>query len=145
MPGIIELRHDYETTPDKLWKVATDWGSLEKAMKGLIKFYGLPKTEIYQGQEINAEFSLFGILPKSPWTMKVLEYNPELKRIKSHEYGGPVTQWNHTLTIEKTETGACLKDHIIVDAGKLTPIYKQWGIFMYKYRHKPRIEMLKKF
>ena len=145
MPTTIELYHEYETSPEKLWRLSTDWNCLEKAMKGLITYYGLPTTEIYQGQEIVAQFSLFGIFPKSNWTMKVIEYAPEQHRIKSHEYGGPIQQWNHTLTIKKTKTGASLKDQIIIDAGRLTPIYARWGLFMYKYRHKPRLEMLKQF
>ena len=142
MAKIVQLVHDYPVPADRLWDVATDWASFIEAMKGLATFRGLPDQPLHKGQIINSEVSLFGLLPFFPWTMEVRECDPERGVVKSHEYGGSVKRWDHTIKIEETETGSRLTDTIMIDAGYQTPIYVWWARLNYGRRHKPRLRML---
>ncbi|MBX2805799.1 MAG: hypothetical protein KTR19_07500 [Hyphomicrobiales bacterium] len=138
----VQLVHEYPVTADRLWQVATDWASFVEATKGLISFRGLPDEPIHKGQIIKSEVSIFGLLPYFSWTMEIRECDPERHLMKSHEYGGSVKLWDHTIKIDKTETGSGLTDTIILDAGYQTPIYAWWARLNYGRRHKPRLKLL---
>lgn len=138
----VELNHDYAASPDALWETATDWASVQAAMRGLVRFHGLPDAPLETGQVINSEFSLFGFFPRSPWVMEVLEYDPGRRVLRSFEHGGPVKAWRHSLHVFPYEGGARLSETIEVDAGAMTPLYAAWAGFMYRWRHGRRKAML---
>ena len=144
MSATIWLEHDYGggTTADRLFEVATDWDCLRESVKGLIEYRDLPDAPIRQDQVIRTAFSLFGLLPWQDWTMEVREFDEEKRRVVSHEFGGAVKAWDHTLTVAPTDDGARLVDLIFIEAGALTPVYAAWGRFMYGRRHRPRMRML---
>ncbi len=139
----IELSHFYPEKAEAVWRVATDWTCLQKAMEGLVRYYGLPDTPIVEGMIVETEFSLFGILPKMPWKMEVLTFDPVNRCIKSHEEGGVVTRWDHHFEVVEAEGGSVLRESITIDAGGMTWLYVFWGKFMYGRRHPARLEMLK--
>ncbi len=138
----VEIVHDYPVSPEALWQASTDWDSFAKSMERIARFEGLPTEPLQEGQVIKVRVSLLGILPSYPWTMEVLEVDPDAHRVRSHEYGGAVKRWDHTLTITAHGVGARLTDRIVVDAGALTWLYAALCRFIYKQRHKPRLERL---
>jgi hypothetical protein len=142
MPATVSTSHDYNASPDRVWQVATSWDCLREAVRGLIDYEPLPDEPMHQGQVIKTNVSLFGRLPPFPYVMEVVHFDPEARTFASHEYGGAVKAWNHTLTVAPTPDGARLDDTIEIDAGWLTPIYALWAKFMYARRHKPRLRML---
>ena len=142
MPVTVTLTHDYAAPADRLWDVATDWDCLKTAMKGLVVYEGLPDAPLAEGQRIETRVSLFGLLPAFDYVMEILRFDPAERVVQSHEHGGAVTRWDHTLTVSPTPGGSRLSDKIVIEAGPMTWAYVLWAKFIYRRRHKPRLEML---
>lgn len=143
MSRTVILRHDYATSAQEVWRVATDFACFAQAMKGVATFEGMPETgRLQKGQKLAVKVRLFGRLPPMDYHMEVVELDNEHHRFKSIEHGGNVRRWEHTLTVSETEDGACLTDHIVIDAGLATPMMTFWAKFVYKKRHAPRLRML---
>lgn len=142
MSQTLTLTYDYDASPDQVWRVATDLDSLREAVAGLIVYEGLPTGRIFEGQEIDVRFSLFGRLPWQDYHMKVVNMKEADRSFESAEHGGAVKSWRHRLRVDETPTGARLMESIEIDAGWMTPIYTAWARFMYRRRHAPRVAML---
>ena len=138
----VTLSHDYDFPPEDVWFVATDLDCLKVAVEGVIAFRGLPGGQIYKGQDITVDVSLFGRLPYQPYRMRVVECDATVFRFRSDEVGAGVRSWRHHLWIEVTQTGCNLHEEIEIDAGLLTPLFRAWARFLYKRRHEPRLRML---
>jgi ligand-binding SRPBCC domain-containing protein len=133
---------DYAAHAPKVWALATDYGALAKIMKGYATFDVLPSGRTKTGQRMDVMVSLFGKLPQQPYFMEVLECDDEHMVLRSLERGAGVKNWQHTLTVTKTETGSRLTDEIEIDAGVLTFAFALWAKYLYGARHKPRLRML---
>ncbi|MBM7068261.1 SRPBCC family protein [Actibacterium sp. 188UL27-1] len=142
MPRTIILTHHYPASADDVWALATDLDSFPEVMKGVATFTGLPGGQIAQGQKISVQVSILGILPAQPYHMDVVECDPAARMFRSLEHGAGVKSWQHELTVTPTETGATLTDHVIINAGLLTPLFVLWARYVYGARHKPRLRLL---
>ena len=138
----VRLSHIYDHPPQTVWGGATDLECLQEAMRGLITFKGLPSGAIHQGQILEVEVSMFGVLPYQPYRMELLEVDAEAHYVTSNEQGMGVEHWQHSLRILPHERGAELIDEIEIEAGWRTSVVCAWARFMYKRRHKPRLAML---
>lgn len=57
--------------------------------------------------------------------------------LKSHEYGGVVQRWDHTLRVERvTDDRSRYHDIVEIEAGRLTPLVAWFAQFLYRYRHR---------
>ncbi len=140
--GLVRLFHDYAYPAAAVWAVATDWDCLKAAVGGLVKYEGLPSGRVTDGQVVRTRVSLFGFMPPFDYTMEVLECDPTQMIVRSHEYGGAVKSWDHTLRVEAIPGGSRLIDHIRIDAGAMSWAYDGWASFMYRRRHAPRLRLL---
>ena len=138
----VTLCHDYPYAPERVWQLATDYGALAQVMEGVVSFKGLPDGRVYTGQNISVMVSLFGKLPAQPYSMEVLDCDDTNMVLRSSEKGAGVKSWRHTLRVVETEIECQLIDRIEIDAGLLTPVFRQWANYLYKARHKPRLRLL---
>ncbi|MBY6164730.1 hypothetical protein KUW14_02620 [Pseudooceanicola nitratireducens] len=142
MTGKVHLVSDYRTSPDDLWALTKDLDALVAMNARMVKMLGVPSGDMYSGQEFVAQVSLFGVLPKQPYGIHVLEVDDTLRIFRSTEHGSGVKSWNHTGRVEETETGARLIDEIFIDAGWKTPLVVAWANRLYRARHAPRLRLL---
>jgi hypothetical protein len=67
----------------------------------------------------------------------VLELDEPARTIRTHEHGGSIRRWDHTLQVEPIGDACCrYRDTLVLDAGGLTP-FAAWiasGIFRYRHR-----------
>ncbi len=140
----VVVKNDYPVSADRLWAIATDYGSLAEIMKGIAIFEGLPSGRAKTGQKLSVTVSLFGKLPPQPYYIEVVECNDDNMVLHSVERGAGVKAWRHTLTVEATPSGSRLTDRIEIDAGFLTFLFALWARYLYSARHKPRLKMLSK-
>ncbi len=137
------VESEYPVSTNRLWALVTDYGALAEVMKGIATFEGLPPGRSATGQTMNIMVSLFGKLPKQPYTIDIVECDDDRMILRSSEKGSGVKSWRHTLTVTQTTTGCRLTDCIEIDAGLLTPVFARWAKYLYGARHKPRLELLK--
>lgn len=143
MSASVDIVHHYPVAPRRLWELVTDFAAFRVFGQRLVRIEGMPEEgRLEQGQRIDVTVRLFGFFPPQPYSMHLAECDDDAMRFVSHEQGAGVKHWRHTLNVAPTETGARLTDHIDLDAGWLTPLFKRWAILLYKSRHKPRLRLL---
>lgn len=135
----VTLRHDYPVPPETLRANAIDYDVLAIVAKKVVTFYGLPSGNAAKGQQLSVEVSLFGLLPKRPYNIEVLECDDDEMITRTHEHGAGLKSWKHTMPIVPTETGSRLIDHVGNKAGLRTIPASIWAWFAYRSRHNPRM------
>lgn len=144
MPKTISLTHHYTFPADLVWQVATDLDHLKEVTKSLLSYKNLPSGQIFEGQTLHVDVSLFGKLPYQPYEMSVKTFDPLQRRFASFERGAGVKSWQHRLQVVQDGAASRIEESIEIDAGALTAIFVIWARFMYNNRHAPRLEILKR-
>ncbi|MEM9551725.1 MAG: hypothetical protein AAGA05_11145 [Pseudomonadota bacterium] len=138
----LEFTHDYPVEPDRLFALAADLDALDVVNKPMVQFAHLPSGPVREGQTIDVDVSLFGILPNQPYRMHVALCDPAARHIRSIEDGMGVQKLIHDVHVEATEFGARLVDHLEIEAGWRTPFVSLWVWVMYRRRHRHRLRLL---
>ncbi|MEP5151659.1 SRPBCC family protein [Planktotalea sp.] len=144
MPKTISLTHHYTSPADLVWQVATDLDHLKEVTKSLLSYKNMPSRQIYEGQHLTVDVSLFGKMPYQPYEMTVEKLDHETRSFASFEKGAGVKSWQHRLQVIEDAAGSRIEESIEIDAGVLTPVFAMWAKFMYNKRHAPRLEILKR-
>ncbi|WP_299682259.1 hypothetical protein [uncultured Roseobacter sp.] len=139
----VQLCHDYAFPPQAVWHVATDLDHLKTVTEGLLAFRDLPSGRIIEGQTLDVQVTLLGLLPYQPYRMQVLHFDDTQMSFASEEQGVGVKVWRHSLQVFPTSTGAQIREAIEIDAGWKTPLFVAWARFMYRRRHPRRVNILK--
>ncbi|MEP3347496.1 MAG: hypothetical protein ABJN34_08165 [Litoreibacter sp.] len=143
MSKTIHLTHTYPYSAASVWQVATDLDHLRRVTSGKITFRNLPSGSIFEGQMLEVDVSLFGLLPYQPYRMEVRQFDAKAMRFVSSEIGAGVKSWEHTLHVIDHSDHCQIKEHIKIDAGILTPAFCLWAKYLYRSRHLPRLAILK--
>jgi hypothetical protein len=79
----------------------------------------------------------FHALPAYRHTIEVLSVDDATHTIRTHEYGGRIRSWNHTLRAEAVGPGRCrYSDTIEIDAGWFTDLVALGAAGIFRYRHR---------
>jgi len=79
----------------------------------------------------------FHVLPAYRHTIEVLSVDDATHTIRTHEYGGRIRSWNHTLHAESIGAGRCrYADTIDIDAGWFTGVVALGAAGIFRYRHR---------
>lgn len=138
----VKVTHSYDVAAERLWALATDYDALIAIAENMVRFDGLPKGRLEEGQEVKTRVSLFGLLPWQPYVIRVLTSDDANMTMISDENGAGVETWRHTLTVTGDDTSSQLTDEIQIEAGWMTPLVAMWAAIMYRKRHKPRLRLL---
>ncbi|WP_299083898.1 SRPBCC family protein [uncultured Ruegeria sp.] len=138
----VHLAHDYAFPAGLVWDVVTDFDHLQTVTKGVLAFRNLPSGQLFQGQHINVDVSLFGWMPYQPYEMTVLALDEEHMSFLSSEVGAGVKSWNHSLQVIPQTDGCRVSEQIEIDAGVATPLFSARARYLYRRRHKPRLQIL---
>ena len=77
------------------------------------------------------------MIPAYRHTIEVLDVDDTTRTIRTHEYGGMLRSWNHTLHVEPVTDGSCrYSDTVEIDAGRLTSVVVAVARGIYAYRHR---------
>lgn len=142
MPGQVHVVSEYNCSADDLWAITKDLDALVQMNAKMVRMEGVPSGDMYEGQQIDAQVSLFGKLPAQPYGITILQVDDTARMFRSTEQGSGVKSWNHVGRVEETPNGAKLIDHIDIDAGWKTPLVVGWANILYRARHKPRLRLL---
>lgn len=127
------------TTADKVWEAMKHPASLLYVTRGLL---GLPalagRTDpIHAGEAGTGWVFAFNLIPVYRHTIEVLDVDERTRSIRTHEHGGILKRWDHTLHVEPTsETTSRYSDTVEIDAGVLTRIMCIVSIGIYHYRQR---------
>jgi ligand-binding SRPBCC domain-containing protein len=120
-----------------VWPAIKRSDTLLMVTKGFLCFRDTGKfPQIWEeGVKVDTGFIFFHILP-AWWvhTMEVKLVDDDNMILRSHEYGGMIKYWDHTISAVAAGDGCEYSDEIAIDAGIMTiPVWLYANIF-YRYR-----------
>lgn len=138
MPRHLIVTATYPSDADQTFALACTFDELADAMKGLARYKGLPDGPARHGETYVVDVTLWGFLKTKGHTMFVETLDHANRTIQSREHNPNVKRWDHTLTVQPTETGCVWTDSVVIDAG-----WNTWGTtlfarMVYTRRHKHR-------
>lgn len=79
----------------------------------------------------------FHVIPAYQHTIEVAEVNDASRTIRTHEHGGVLRAWNHTLHVEPVDAQTCrYSDTVEIDAGRLTAFVAAIAVGIFRYRQR---------
>ncbi len=135
----VELTTTLPTGAERVWTAMKSPATFLYLCRGL---FGAPVLEgrveeFRAGEAGTARLWAFHVIPAYRHTIEVLEVDPSTRTVRTHEHGGVLRTWNHTLHVEPLGDWSCrYTDTIDIDAGMATPIAVAVAKGIFRYRHR---------
>lgn len=141
---MVSVVHRYPATPERLWRVATDFSTLAATSRGMVRYRGLPPGPVREGTVVEWDVSLFGLAPWQPYKVAVVAMDERRLRFETQEMGAGIRRWNHEMQVEADGDGSLLIETIAIEAetAAMTPIARAFAWAMYQRRHPARLRLL---
>lgn len=124
---------------ERVWQAMQQVPTFLYVCRGL---FGVPalsgRTEPFQaGDRGTGWLFAFHVIPAYRHTIEVLDVDDSARTIRTHEYGGVLRSWDHTLHVEPVTDHSCrYSDTVEIDAGRLTSAVVLLARGIYAYRHR---------
>src|SRR5262249_47659994 len=116
------------TTADRVWPAMLSPATFLYVCRGLFSAPALAgrSEPLRQGERGTALGFAFHVIPAYRHTIEVVEVDEATKTVRTHEHGGILKAWNHTLHVEPINERSCrYSDTVDIDAGIATaPVAK---------------------
>ena len=135
----IHLETVLPTTADRVWPAMLSPITFLYVCRGLFAFPALAgRSEPLQvGERDTGWLMAFHLIPAYRHTIEVLEKDETTKTLRTHEHGGILKAWNHTLHVEPIDEHSCrYSDTVDIDAGIATALVATVAKGIYRYRHR---------
>ena len=139
MRRTIDIETELPTTADQVWSALQYPGTFLYVVRGLL---GLPRLTgrsepLVAGESGSGWLFAFHLIPLHRHTIEVVDVDAATRTVRTHEHGGVLRRWDHTLHVEPVSAGACrYRDTVTIEAGALTPLVTVLGVAIYRYRHR---------
>ena len=127
------------TSADRVWSAMLSPATFRYVCRGLLGFPALAgRTEsLHPGERGTGWLFAFHVIPAYRHTIEVVEVDQASGTIRTHEHGGVLKAWNHTLHVEPLAKHTCrYSDTVEIDAGRLTGAAAVIANGIYRYRHR---------
>ena len=125
------------TSADRVWSAMLSPATFLYVCKGLFGFPSLAgRTEwLHEGERGTGWLMAFHVIPAYRHTIEVVGVDEDTGTIRTHEHGGLLKAWNHTLHVEPLQGNSCrYSDTVDIDAGVLTGLVAAVANGIYHYR-----------
>lgn len=135
----IQLTTTLPTSADRVWQAMQSTTTFLYVCKGL---FGVPALHgrsepFHVGERGTAWLFAFHVIPAYRHTIEVAEIDHESRTIRTHEHGGILTVWNHTLHVEPVDERSCrYRDTVAIDAGPATAVIARLAVAIFRYRQR---------
>lgn len=135
----IHVETTLDAPAERVWSAMQHPATFLYVVRGL---FGVPalagRTDpMVEGESGTGWLFLFHCIPLSRHTIELEEIDEATKTIRSHEYGGVLRRWDHTLHVEPLDGARSrYSDTVVIDAGALTPAIARLAVLLYRYRHR---------
>ncbi|MEN4477181.1 hypothetical protein [Mycolicibacterium cosmeticum] len=132
------------TDADAVWRAMHYPVTFLYVCRGL---FGMPalagrSAPLQVGERGTGWLFAFHVFPAYRHTLEIRSVDPDSRTITTHEFGGVLKNWDHTLHVEPvTELTCRYADTVDIDAGVLTPVAVRIarGLFAYRQRRWHRL------
>jgi hypothetical protein len=139
MTRTIHVETDLPTSADRVWEAMKHPASFLYVTRGLVGFPALAgRTDpIRPGEAGTGWVFAFNLIPAYRHTIEVLDVDEQTRSIHSHEHGGNLRRWDHTLHVEPISESRCrYSDTVVIDAGPTTRAVALVATGIYRYRQR---------
>jgi Polyketide cyclase / dehydrase and lipid transport len=138
-PQTVRIETDLDAPADRVWAAMLQPATFLHVCRGLVR---VPSLEgridpLREGEAGTAWLWAFGLVPAYRHTIEVRRVDPAGRTIATHEHGGVLRAWDHTLRVEPAGADrARYSDTVAIDAGALTPLVARLARGIYRYRQR---------
>lgn len=135
----IHLETILATSAERVWYAMQSPVTFLYVCKGL---FGVPALAgraepLRVGERGTAWGFVFHVVPAYQHTIEVVEVDDVNRTIRTHEHGGVLRAWNHTLKVEPVDAQSCRYSDIVeIDAGRLTAFVAAIAVGIFRYRQR---------
>jgi hypothetical protein len=143
----IHVATSLPTSADRVWHAMQSPGTFLYVCKGL---FGIPALQgrsepLRAGERGTAWLFAFHLIPAYRHTIEVLEVDAHTRTIRTHEHGGILTSWDHSLHVEPIDARSCrYSDTVAIDAGRATAVVAAIAVGIYRYRQRRWRKLVRK-
>lgn len=146
-PRTIHIETELPTSAERVWDAMKHPASFLYVTRGLVGFPALAgRTDPIRAGEVGSGWVFaFNVLPAYRHTIEVLDVDERARSIRSHEYGGTLERWDHTLHTEAISENRCrYSDTVVIDAGRMTRLVCLVATGIYRYRQRRWRKLVRK-
>ncbi|OBK33300.1 hypothetical protein A5658_13820 [Mycobacterium sp. 1245111.1] len=135
----IQLQTTLPTSADRVWRAMQSPVTFLYVCKGL---FGVPalagRSEPLQAGECGTGWLIaFHVVPAYRHTIEVIDVDEAQRTIRTHEHGGVLRAWNHTLRVEPVDAQTCRYfDTVEIDARPITALVAALAVGIFRYRQR---------
>ena len=135
----IHLQTTLPTDAERVWRAMQSPVTFLYVCKGL---FGVPalagrSEPLRAGERGTGWLFAFHVIPAYRHTIEVLEVDDAKRTVRTHEHGGVLRAWNHTLRVEPVDAQTCrYSDTVEIDAGLSTRLVAALAVGIYRYRQR---------
>jgi len=135
----IHLQTTLPTSADRVWRAMQSPVTFLYVCKGL---FGMPALAgraepLRAGERGTGWLIAFHVIPAYRHTIEVIEVDNTAQTVRTHEHGGVLRAWNHTLRVEPVDAQTCrYSDTVEIDAGPLTAVVAALAVGIFRYRQR---------
>lgn len=136
-PRTIRIETELPTSAQRVWEGMKHPVSFLYVTRGAIGFPALAgRTDpIHTGDTCTGRVLAFNLIPVHRHTIEILDIDESTRSIRTHEHGGMLKRWDHTLHVEPAGDAHCrYSDTVTIDAGVMTRLTCLLAIGLYRYR-----------
>jgi hypothetical protein len=143
----IHLETTLHTSAERVWYAMQSPATFLYVCKGL---FGVPALAgraepMRVGERGTAWLFAFHLVPAYRHTIEVVEVDENNRTIRTHECGGVLRAWNHTLHVEPTGNNHCrYSDTVEIDAGRATVLAAAVAVGIFGYRQRRWRKLVRK-
>lgn len=139
MTATVHLETELAAGTDPVWDAMQRPATFVYVVRGLFSVPMLAgRTERFVAAESGtAWLFVLHVIPAHRHTITVVSVDHTSHTIQTHEHGGMLRTWNHTLHAESIDAGRTrYSDTLEIDAGRLTPVVTLGARWIFRYRHR---------
>ena len=139
MTATVHLETELAAGVDSVWDAMLRPATFLYVVRGLFSVPMLAgRTQPFvAGESGTARLFFFHVIPGYRHTINVISVDPASHTVRTHEHGGVVRTWNHTLRAEPIDFGRTrYSDTLEIDAGRLTPAVAFGARWIFRYRQR---------
>ncbi len=135
----IHLQTTLPTDAERVWRAMQSPVTFLYVCKGLLGVPALAgrSEPLRAGERGTGWLFAFHVIPAYRHTIEVLEVDDAKRTVRTHEHGGVLRAWNHTLRVEPVDAQTCrYSDTVEIDAGLITRLVAALAVGIYRYRQR---------
>lgn len=120
-----------------VWSLVRESRTLVYVTKGLLGFSGSNEfpPQWREGDTQSTRLLFFGVIPAWKHRIHFRKVSDSERVLDTHEEGGIVSTWDHTIKVEPINEHTChYTDEIDIKAGWATPLIWMYANLLYRYR-----------